>query len=235
LPAPSWITDVAFAPDSRLVAASAGDTVTLWDTGTGKLAHSFRTSQTRINRIAFSPDGQTLAATTNAGTVFCWTIRTGHRIESHGPVSGPLDAIAFSPDGRILASAGNDGDVTFWDPAGLRRLTVISGPEAQVGALAFAPGGRTLAAAEGNGTIVLTDPANRSWQATLTSRQPIRALAFTASGSALVSGGDSGRIIAWTLDPASVARHVCQALAHDPGLAEAETLVPAASYSALCA
>ena len=235
LPVPSWISDVAFAPDSHLLAASVGNTVTVWDTGTGQRRISLGTGYTRINHIAFSPDGRALAAVTNSGTVFRWTIRNGRRIASHGPVSGSLDAIVFSPDGRLLASAGNDGGITLWDAASLRRLTILSGPDAKVGALAFSLNGRTLAAAESDGTIVLWDTRDRSPHATLTVRKgPVRALAFTPDGSALISGGNFGRIIAWTLDPAHVTRQVCQTLAHDPDLTAAEVLVPAATYSLLC-
>ncbi len=225
---------LAFSPDDRLLASAQDGQVHLWNPMTGRPEQVLGSPENRLRAVAFSPDGATLAAATNGGTVFRWTIGTGHRIVSHGPVSGPLDAIAFSPDDRLLASAGSDGDVTLWDPATLRRLTVLSGPDAKVGALAFAPGGRTLAAAESDGTILLWDSASRSWQATLTGQQPIRALAFTPDGSTLVSGGNSGRLVAWILDPATVARQVCQVLAHDPGLAAAEAHVPAASFPRMC-
>ena len=52
-------------------------------------------------------------------------------------------------------------------------------------------------------------------------------------GKTLLSGGTS-RIIAWDLDPSDMVRQACQTLASDPGLSQAETLVPNASYNRLC-
>ena len=79
------------------------------------------------------------------------------------------------------------------------------------------------------------DTANRSLTATLTGAPgTVKAVAFTPDGGTLISGDSSHRIIAWDLDPAAVERDDCLMLARDPGLSQAETLVPGTSYSRLC-
>ena len=134
-----------------------------------------------------------------------------------------------------MATAGSDGDITLWDPADLRRQSVLAGPVGSVQALAFSPGSQMLASGENNSTILLWDMASRSVTATLTNTEgTVHALGFTPDGNVLISGDSTHRIIAWDLDPSDVEHADCQTLARDPGLAQAETLVPRASYNRLC-
>jgi WD40 repeat protein len=232
---PSAATDVAFSPDGRAVAAAAGATVAIWDTsdGTGRL--SVGVSSGKVDAIAFSPDGDDLAAVTNMGTVVIWNARTGRLTARARPRTGPVNTLAFSPDGRLLATAGNDGDINLWDPVNLYGKGVLAGPVGSVEALAFSPDSQTLASGEDNRTILLWDMANRSLTATLTSAPgTVKALAFTPDQGTLISGDSSHRIIAWDLDPATAERDDCLMLGRDPGLNQAETLVPGASYARLC-
>ena len=68
-PAGAEISDVAFSPDSKTLAASGPQGVTLWDPRTGEIRESLRpvpSGMAAANRsswpIAFAPDGQSLAA-----------------------------------------------------------------------------------------------------------------------------------------------------------------------------
>jgi WD40 repeat protein len=167
--------------------------------------------------------------------VVIWDARTGGLLARAQPRTGPVNTLAFSPDGRLLATAGNDGDITLWDPVSLRRIGVLAGPVGSVEALAFSPDSQTLASGEDNRTILLWDMATRSLTATLTNGPgTVKALAFTPDGDTLISGDSSHRIIAWDLNPAAVERDDCLMLARDPGLSQAETLVPGVSYSRIC-
>jgi WD40 repeat protein len=232
---PSAATAVAFSPDGSVVAAAARATVAAWDTSDGTRRLSLDVGGGKADAIGFSPDGDDLAAVTNRGTVIIWNARTGRVIAQARSGVGPVNTLAFSPDGRLLATAGTDGDITLWDPVNLDRRGVLAGPVGSVATLAFSPDGQTLASGEDNRTILLWDMANRSLTATLTSAPgTVRAVAFTSDGATLISGDSAHRIIAWDLDPASVERSDCLMLARDPGLGQAETLVPGVSYSRLC-
>jgi WD40 repeat protein len=227
---------LAFSPDSRLLAASAGHAVTLWDAASGTLRRSFPVPAGIVDKITFSPGDGALAAVTSKGDVIMWTTRTGQDIAGVSASSAPLDAVAFSRAGRLLAVAGDDGNITVWDPRNLRRPLVFPGPGGPVHALAFSPDGHALAAAGTNDAITLRDTRNWSQIATLTSgdHSVVHALAFGPAGATLLSGEDSGRIIAWSLDPRAVIRADCQMLARDPGLSQAAAMVPRASYPRLC-
>lgn len=227
--------DVAFSPDGGMLATAARATASVWDVGRRSRSWFVQSSHGFFDAIAFSPDGGTLAAATSKGSVRIWDARTGRRIALVNPATGSVNAIAFSPDGRLLATGGADGNITLWNPANLHREAVLAGPVGPVEALAFSPDGQTLAAGEGNGTILLWNMANRSVTATLTGNDgAVNSLAFTPAGISLLSGDSSGRIIAWDLDASDMVRADCRTLADDPGLTQAEALVPGVSYSRLC-
>ena len=114
-----WVDSVAFSPDGQTLAAGyrspielAFSGVVLWDLATRRrrLAEEpLRVPEGTLDSIAFSPDGQTLAAGYREGSegsdvrdggVVLWDLTTRRLMEDPFPVpEGKVDSIAFSPDG----------------------------------------------------------------------------------------------------------------------------------------
>ena len=67
-----WYTYIAFSPDGSLLAASAGDHVTLWDTQSWKELASLPVSEKA--GVIFSPDGRVLVMHTLHGPVQAWGV-----------------------------------------------------------------------------------------------------------------------------------------------------------------
>src|SRR4030095_8176606 len=68
--------------------------------------------------IAFSPDGQRLAAASwdqSAGTIKVWDAATGTESLTIRAHPKPVTSVAFSPDGKRLASAGGEKSFKVWD------------------------------------------------------------------------------------------------------------------------
>lgn len=225
--------DVSFSPDGRLLAVADTGTVRVWDTTTWTLRRSLRAGGPAgaIAAIGFGLGGR-LAASTSTGDVVEWDARTGKQVAVGHQGPGSVSALAFSPDGQRLATADGRGTITLWDPTRLHRVSTLDSDTQSVWSLGFSPDGRTLAAGSSDGSIRVWDLTDRTLTATLTGLGIMHTVAFAPGGKILLSGGS--RIIAWDLNPGDMVRQACRTLASDPGLSQAESLVPDASYPRLC-
>jgi WD40 repeat protein len=115
---------------SRLATAYNDGTVRIWDlskldgdlTPANEMGDAAVIPGATISRIAFSPDGNTLAflidpdSADPVGNILLWDIKSNTRIADE--FSGhdlPISSIAFRADGKVLASGSADKTVIFWD------------------------------------------------------------------------------------------------------------------------
>jgi len=155
--------------------------------------------------VAFSPDGQTLAAGTNLGDVRLWQVATGQpigRLSGHGHA---IWGLAFSPDGRILASGSLDQTIRLWDVQTAQIRQVLRGHTEAVFAVAFSPDGATLASTSTDRTVRLWDVQRGEQRRILEGHTDIvRAVAFSPDGTTVASGGYDGTIRLWHAESGEV-------------------------------
>jgi RNA polymerase sigma factor (sigma-70 family) len=196
---------VAFSPDGKFLASSAGD-VRLWDLKTRRQVRQLigPNKKKDASLLAFAPDGKTLAVVLQAEPgayedklLSFWDVASGkerRRFRGHDQYIG---CIAFSPDGQLLASGSSDKTVRLWDVATGRRIRELRGHESGlqgVVSIAFSPDGKTLAAA-GMTTLHLWDPSTGKELRRIDEKVgPLLAVAFSPDGKTLVSTGGNGRI-----------------------------------------
>jgi WD40 repeat protein len=205
---------VALSPDGRLVAWS--DLLRLpekngwerfigvWDTVEGKELVRTPSPEYQVYAMALSPDGRTLLSTGSMDrTVGLWETATGkQRVKWPGPSAG-VSAAAFSPDGRLVVTGGWDNLVWVRDLATGKQLYRV--PQAgTIQALAVSPDGRlVVSAGGGHRAIIVRDlGTGKELQRFSGHRGDIWAVAFSADGRRLASGGDDGVVLVWEVSTA---------------------------------
>lgn len=110
-------TGVAFSPDGKTLAWTAGTLVRLWDPLRGRERRQWGGAEATLHGLAYSPDGKILAAPSSDGTIRLWEAETGNALATLAGHRGGVRCLAFSSDGATLASGGSDTTVLIWDVA----------------------------------------------------------------------------------------------------------------------
>jgi WD40 repeat protein len=109
---------LAFSPDSRLLALTAGDEVIrLWDVVQGKLLRGLVGHQDAVSALVFAPSGDVLASGGDDGTVRLWKVDSGEEVRCFEGHQGSVTRVQFTPDGKGVASSGRDGCLILWNAA----------------------------------------------------------------------------------------------------------------------
>ena len=154
----------------------------------------------RVQSVALSANGKTLATGGEDGTVRLWDVAgrrpLGEPLAGH---EGQVNSLAFSPDGETLASAGDDGTVRLWDVAGRRQLgEPLAGHEGSVGTVAFSPNGETLASTDNRGVRLWDVAGRRQLGEPLAGHEGwVVGVTFSPNGETLASTGADGTVRLW--------------------------------------
>jgi WD40 repeat protein len=109
-----------FSPDGRYLAVADAGAVRLWELPGGKEVRRFVGPQALLDALAFSPNGELLAAHTEGGEVWLWEVATGTALSRLPLGDGcTISAMCFTPDGKGLACAEADANVLVWNVAWL--------------------------------------------------------------------------------------------------------------------
>jgi WD40 repeat protein len=150
---------MAFAPDSKTLAANGIGTLDLWDVATGKPVSKLkppRGASPFMGRIVFAPGGRAIAAWSGEGFAL-WDVSSGKVLGELISRTESVRVAVFAPDGRTLALGLADRTLRLWDAFTGQEIRRYRGHQALVGTVAFAPEGRALVSGGWDGTILMWD------------------------------------------------------------------------------
>jgi RNA polymerase sigma factor (sigma-70 family) len=147
------LNSLKFSPDGKMLAVGAPKEITLFDVEAGQPAHTFSDNDGRIEEIAFSPDGKSIASCKLNGPLKVWDIEAEKvRLELDCDSSW-VGYITYSPDGKKMAATCTKNDngktrteVRMWDA----QTGEVKGKLAEnslfvPSSLGFSPDGKALA------------------------------------------------------------------------------------------
>jgi len=214
LPGGEWgYTSVAFSPDGKylatgyLVTGNGVGQLELWSAVTHRRITTIARTSNQINQIAFSPNGEFLAATIGNVGVRLWNMKSpGSSVLLDVGNGGPA-GLSFNPGGKILATASSSGTIKFWNTSNGRLAEApLTATDQGVSAIAYSPDGSILADAENDGTIQLWNPSTRSQSGSFSAgvlkdndSSVVSALAFSPAGALLATANVDGTARLWDL------------------------------------
>ncbi len=197
------VRSVTFNPISEnleLVSSSSAGQIFQWNVSTGKIIKRYVGHSTDVWRVAFSPDGTTLASAGKDRDVVLWNTRTAlesRRLELH---RGKVWGLAFSKDGRKLATSGQKGDMFVWDIA-TEAATPLVGHEGDIWSVSFSPDAKKLASAGNDYKIRIWDVDTGSQLSLLAGHaDTVWTVAYSQGGNRLVSGSSDRSIRLWDVE-----------------------------------
>ena len=226
-PMRNGISSVAWSPDSRVFAAVTwgedfGNSiamVSVWRTSDGRelFTYIYQSVPIHGSRLAWSPDGRSLAIAWDDGNVKIWGAandysswpqKSSFHIDVHASANLSLTGIAWSADGKHLVMSYSDGELHVWDTVGEHPLPTVQAPRVATqmsSILALSPDG-TQAIVPGQQTSRNYAPY-ATWDVTtgkvipLPSQNVIQAndvthFAWSPDGNFLAVS-DGGKVLSW--------------------------------------
>lgn len=145
------ILNVAFSPESRIIATGTFGTIQLWDIETGNCKASLQDTSGHApttDALAFSPNGLLLASAVN---LWDMTLRQDSNVSYRHSLN--IRTVIWSPNGRLIASGSNDKTIQIWDAGtGIRRW-ILKGHEGSIDELLFSSDSNLLASASDDRTL----------------------------------------------------------------------------------
>jgi WD40 repeat protein len=153
------IDGLAFAPRDGLLATADWDgALRLWAVaGTKAPVATLRRDRNPLWSVAFSPDGERVAAGGSSGDVWVWDVRTRRLVAAIAGRRTAVWGIGFSRDGSFLVTAGDDGVARVFAAESGRPVAQLPSGAGSLEAAAFSPVDWSIAVAGDRGEAAVLD------------------------------------------------------------------------------
>ena len=213
----AYLSKISISPDGKILASLRRNYfIRLWDVNTRKLkkslvGHKVTTISnkkrgpyapfTKIDSVAFSPDGKILAIGSLNGMIRLWDTSSGKLKRTLLDQIGFIKSLTFSPDGKSVASGSDDGSILVWNIETWKNKPFLAERMDSISCVSFSRDGSMLAGGNLKGDIHLFDVASRKLTKTFTGHTgEISYLIFSPDGSKIASSSWDGSTRLWDIE-----------------------------------
>ncbi len=166
----------------------------------GELAAEFDCPCRDMRALAFSPDGQLLAAAGQDGRLAIWDLASGRQLHLIQADRRRVRAVEFSPDSSKIATGGEGLNVVVWDVQTGQPLYTLPSRPGKVLSMLFLDGER-LATGGTDNVVRVWDIREQSETMRLVGHTgTVTSLALDNARNILVSGSYDTSIMFWDLN-----------------------------------
>jgi WD40 repeat protein len=191
------VSDVAFDPKGRRIAAATYGGAALWYARIAEQKPSILKWAGAHSLVAFSPDGKFLMSAMQENSLHGWTVADGKNMRMGG-YPAKVKSMAFLSGGVMLATSGANGAVVWpfsgaTGPMGKEAAEIGYDQNALVVRVAATPKLPLLAAGLDDGRVWVADLKSGKMDTLKAEKGPaISALAITADGRRVAWGDEDG-------------------------------------------
>lgn len=198
-----WIDAVDAAPETGLIAFSAGRTLTVLDSADPAFRREFQHERT-VAGLAFDPKGRRIATATYNGAAL-WFARIAQQKPTLLKWAGSHTSVAWSPDGAFLITAMQDNQLHGWRLKDQKDLR-MGGYPSKVKSIGFLSKGQLMATSGAQGAVLWpfigsNGPMGReATEIGFDDNSLVTRIASVTGQGRLAAGLNDGRV--WVADPA---------------------------------
>ena len=162
---------------------------------------TYRGHNGKVNALAWSPDGRSIASGSDDKTLQVWDAVTGGNVITASE-SYSVKSISWSPQSDLIAYGSGDATVQIWDRVSQQKIYAYRSHSSPVIAVAWSPTSPSIASASHDSTVQVWELPNQPGQAPqgriLRGHSAgVRTVTWSPDGTHIASGGKDAIVQVW--------------------------------------
>ncbi|MGL4500740.1 MAG: AAA-like domain-containing protein, partial [Planktothrix sp.] len=157
--------------------------------------NSWKSHESPVMTVSWSPDGQTIASGSGDNTIKLWN-KEGKLLQTLTGHENEVRSVSWSPDGQTIASGSSDKTIKLWNKEG-KLLQTLTGHQSRVMSVSWSPDSQTIASGSSDKTIKLWNKEGKLLQTLTGHENEVMSVSWSPDSKTIASGSDDNTIKLW--------------------------------------